>query len=131
MHPNKAWEKVVFDPWRETDWDINDTVKITDPSQDADVGPYFERIPQAEFLPTWYAQYLAGTSQQLDAATKARAHAGTPSLAFFDTLGRAFLTVADNGPDPTTGAEIYFGTLANLTSRATSGRSSTRSAARS
>jgi RHS repeat-associated protein len=114
VHPNHAWEKVVFDPWREADWDVNDTVlPINDPSQDPDVGPYLERIPQSDFLPTWYSQNSAGTAQQQDAAGKASAHAATPSLAYFDTLGRAFLTVADNGKD-SAGAETYFGTLANF-----------------
>jgi RHS repeat-associated protein len=31
------------------------------------------------------------------AATRTAAHANTPSLAYFDTLGRTFVTVADNG----------------------------------
>ena len=26
LHPNHTWEKVVFDPWRQESWDVNDTV---------------------------------------------------------------------------------------------------------
>ena len=25
LHPNHTWEKVVFDPWRQESWDVNDT----------------------------------------------------------------------------------------------------------
>ena len=35
-------------------------------------------------------------AQEHDAATKAAAHANTPMVACFDTLGRTFLTIADN-----------------------------------
>jgi len=39
LHPNHSWEKVVFDPWRQKNWDVNDTVLIADPKVDPDVGP--------------------------------------------------------------------------------------------
>ncbi|HEX4961258.1 MAG TPA: SpvB/TcaC N-terminal domain-containing protein, partial [Thermoanaerobaculia bacterium] len=28
LHPNHTWEKVVFDPWRQETWDVNDTVLL-------------------------------------------------------------------------------------------------------
>ena len=89
---------MVFDPWRQESWDANDTVLIADPSSDADEGEYFQRIPSADYLPTWYGQRSGGQLgvQERDAATKAAAHANTPTVAWFDTLGRTFLTVADN-----------------------------------
>src|SRR5262249_3824274 len=31
LHPNRTWEKVVFDPWRQETWDVNDTVLQVDP----------------------------------------------------------------------------------------------------
>jgi len=109
LHPNQTWEKVVFDPWGQQNWDVNDTVLIPNPANtmivppnpalDADVGVYFQRIPTADYLPTWYTQASTGSAQQQDAAIKAAAHANTPSLAYFDTLGRTFLTFANNGPD--------------------------------
>jgi hypothetical protein len=49
-------------------------------------------------LPTWRAQRqdgALGAQEQADAA-KAAIHAGTPTIAYFDTLGRTFLTVAHN-----------------------------------
>ena len=32
LHPNHTWEKVVFDPWRQETWDVNDTVLVDDPA---------------------------------------------------------------------------------------------------
>lgn len=98
LHPDQSWEKVVFDPWRQESWDRNDTVLIADPSSDADAGAFFQRIPSADFLPTWYGQRNGGKrgAQEQDAATKTAAHAATPKVTWFDTLGRTFLIVADN-----------------------------------
>ena len=99
LHPNHTYEKVVFDPWRQATWDVNDTVLQTDPKADADVGDFFRRLPNAEYLPTWYSQRLGGMlgPNEQAAAQQTVAHAGTPTVAYFDTLGRPFLTIADNG----------------------------------
>src|SRR5262249_34864766 len=98
LHPNHTWEKVVFDPWRQETWDVNDTVLVTDPKTDPDVGDFFRRLPEADYLPTWRAQRQDGAlgAQEQDAARKTALHAATPTVAHFDTLGRAFLTVAHN-----------------------------------
>ena len=98
LHPNHTWEKVVFDPWRQETWDVTDTVLVADPKTDADVGNFFFRLPDADYLPTWYAQRQGGTLgvQEQDAARKAAIHAATPTLAHADSLGRTFLTVAHN-----------------------------------
>ncbi len=120
LHPNHSYEKVVFDPWQQATWDVNDTVAtwdvndtvlVADPRTDPDVGGFFRRLPEAEYLPTWHALRIdpahaaafaarypdpivrAGETQ---AAQKTQVHAGTPAVACFDTLGRTFLTVAHN-----------------------------------
>lgn len=65
LHPNHTWEKVAFDPWRQTTWDVNDTVATFDlatgtadnlnPATDPHVGGLFQRLPNDElYLPTWY-----------------------------------------------------------------------------
>ena len=103
LHPNHTWEKVVFDAWRQETSDVNDTV-IADPKTDADAGAFFSRLPEAEHLPTWYAQREGGlfgdTPEQRkaeqQAAQKTAIHAATPTIAHFDTLGRTFLAVAHN-----------------------------------
>jgi len=101
IHPNHTYEKVVFDPWGQDSWDVNDTVLQADPKTDPDTGGFFLRLPTTDYLPTWYAQRASGGlgSQEQDAATKASAHANTPTIAYFDTLGRTFLTIADNATD--------------------------------
>lgn len=109
LHPDSTFEKTVFDAWRQETWDRNDTVLISDPRADGDVGEYFRRllgdIPGA--FTSWYDLRIGGTygdtaaerSDNKRAAQKAAAHAATPPVAHFDTLGRTCLLVADNGTD--------------------------------
>ena len=121
LHPNHTYEKVVFDPWRQETWDINDTILQADPKNDPDVGSFFRRLLEADYLPTWHDLRTDATKalrqwpnfdpqsgmplpenaeirkQEKSAADKAAAHADTPTVAHFDTLGRTFLTIADNG----------------------------------
>jgi RHS repeat-associated protein len=98
LHPNHTWEKVVFDPWRQTTWDVNDTALIADPQQDADVGGFFQRLDPSEYLPTWHAQRQGGDlgAAEREAAVKTAVHAATPAVAHADALGRAFLTITRN-----------------------------------
>jgi RHS repeat-associated protein len=98
LHPNHTWEKVIFDPWLQEMWDVNDTVLVGDPKSDPHVGEFFRRLPDAHYLPTWYGQRLGGGlgPPEQNAATKAAIHAGTPSIVHSDSLGRAFLTIAHN-----------------------------------
>jgi RHS repeat-associated protein len=98
LHPNHTWAKVVFDPWRQASWDVNDTVLIADSKTDPDVGEFFQRLADPDYLPTWYTQRQGGALGQFeqDAAAKTVIHAATPSVAYADSLGRSFLTVAQN-----------------------------------
>ena len=101
LHPNHTFEKVVFDPWRQETWDVNDTVTLSDPKTDPDVGEFFQLLPVADHLPTWHDQRSNGQKgpDEKAAADKAAAHAATPTVAYFDTLGRPVLAVVDNGKD--------------------------------
>jgi RHS repeat-associated protein len=111
LRPNHSWEKVVFDPWRQETWEVNDTVLIPDPKADANVGDFFSRLSNTDYLPTWHAlrtdaahaaAFAAGYPDATDranetrAAEKTRVHAATPTVAYADSLGRTFLTVAHN-----------------------------------
>jgi hypothetical protein len=113
LHPDHTWEKVVFDPWRQETWDVGDAVRVRDPEtgdyvddprKDPDIGAWFERLPEEDHLPTWYARRIGetwgDTEQQRTAnkvaAEKALKYVGTPTVAHFDTLGRTFLTIARN-----------------------------------
>lgn len=104
LHPNHTYEKMVFDPWQQTTWDVNDTV-LDDPRADSDISGYTARYfaglpaaPPASPWRTWHARRQDGAlgAQEQAAAIKAAAHAGTPTRAWFDTLGRPFLTAAHN-----------------------------------
>lgn len=97
LHPNHTYEKVVFDPWKQTSWDVNDTVLLA-PQSDPDVGNVFQRIPAQDYAPTWYEQRQAGSLgvHEQAAAQQTTFHANTPTLAYFDTLGHAFLTIVHN-----------------------------------
>jgi RHS repeat-associated protein len=114
LHPNHTYDKVVFDPWRQEAWDVNDTVTQSDPTADPDVGEFFKRLPIVDYLPTWYDQRRNGQQgpDEKAAADKAAAHAATPTLAYFDTLGRPMLTVADNGRDANSAAQKYVSRVA-------------------
>ncbi|HEX5685908.1 MAG TPA: SpvB/TcaC N-terminal domain-containing protein, partial [Ideonella sp.] len=98
LHPNHSWEKVVFDPWQQASWDVNDTASIEDPADDADVGGFFQRLVATDYLPTWFAQRHGGGFGDAEraAAAKTAVHAATPSVAHADALGRPFLTIAHN-----------------------------------
>ena len=116
IHPNHCYEKVRFDPWHQTTFDVNDTINFA-PQADRDIKPYLRnpddtpRLPEADYLPTWYQlrtdaanrvefekQYPDQTDRQhqAEAANKAVAHADTPTTVHMDALGRPFLTVAHN-----------------------------------
>jgi len=105
LHPNHTYEKVVFDPWRQTTFDVNDTVAASgdetgDPRTDLDIAGYIHAYfeEQSANWQTWYEQRInrALGGPERAAAEKAAAHAGTPTTAHFDALGRPFLTVAHN-----------------------------------
>jgi RHS repeat-associated protein len=100
LHPNHTYEKVVFDPWRQETWDTNDTVLQADPKNDTNVSEFFKCLQDDEYLPTWHEARrdgLLGREEQM-AACKSAKHAETPTVAYFDSLGRTFLVVANNGP---------------------------------
>jgi RHS repeat-associated protein len=106
LHPDNTWEKIVFDAWRQETWDGNDTVRITDPRTDPDVGGNFERaLGAAATFTSWYNLRIGGAhgataeaqAAQKDAAQKTAAHEGTPAVTHFDALGRTCLAVTNDG----------------------------------
>ena len=105
VHPNQTYEKLLFDPWRQVVWDVNDTV-ANDPRTDADIRgfteDYFASLPAAPPWQTWRTQRQGGALgvEEQAAAAKANEHRDTPTTIYLDTLARPFLTLTDNGPDP-------------------------------
>ena len=118
LHPNHTYEKVVFDAWCQATHDVNDTVAL-DPRADPDINGYVEKYfaSQPVTWKTWLQQRIAnptnppldtgGADPERDAGVRALKHARTPSTAHFDTLGRTFLTAADNGKDASGTPQIY------------------------
>ncbi|CAG0978749.1 MAG: hypothetical protein OIN86_04975 [Candidatus Methanoperedens sp.] len=106
--PNNTYEKVVFDPWHQKTYDVNDTV-TGDPRTDTDisgyVGKYFRQV-QSNDWKTWLQERgvdplapphdTPGLDPDKKAAIRTLPHANTPTIAFFDSLGRPFLTIAHN-----------------------------------
>lgn len=107
LHPDNTIEKTVFDAWWEATWDTNDAALISDPRTDPDVGNFFQRLlgPGPGAFTSWHDLRINGNlgttpeekAANKDAAQKVEAHAGTPTVAHFDSLGRTCLSVADNG----------------------------------
>ncbi|MGH8567731.1 MAG: SpvB/TcaC N-terminal domain-containing protein, partial [Gammaproteobacteria bacterium] len=131
LHPNHTWEKVIFDPWRQETWDVNDTLLIANPAEDPDAGSFFQRLANGEYLPTWHDRRAGGAlgSREQAAASKTALHAETPAIVHFDTLGRPFLTIAHNrlplppgegggegegNESPATGADEFYATRVEL-----------------
>jgi RHS repeat-associated protein len=90
------------------------------------VGQYFGRLPEKDYLPTWYdlrtdvakalnawpdtdaqghsiQENAKRRAAEKNAADKAAKHSNTPTVAHFDTLGRSSLTIAHNRFDRNNG----------------------------
>jgi RHS repeat-associated protein len=81
--PNGTFSKVEFDAWQQQTWDENDTVLESQWYRDRQSSTFAGAEPEKV--------------AERRAAKLTEAHAKTPSIAHLDTLGRAFLTIADNG----------------------------------
>lgn len=91
LFPDRTYEKVLFDAWREEHHDRNDTVDRA-PAKDPDFGEWFGLLPLSEVSPSWSSERLQG--EELRAAQGAAVHAGTPKRTYVDALGRRALVVA-------------------------------------
>lgn len=107
LHPNNTYEKVVFTPWRQTKFDVNDTCapssaagETGDPETDPDVAGYVAGYIEAlgGSWQTWHARRIDGAlgEHEQAAARRAAAHANTPVTEHFDALGRPFVTIERN-----------------------------------
>ncbi len=106
LHPNNTYEKVIFTPWRQTKFDVNDTCapsndagETGDPESDPDVAGYVAGYIEAlGGWQTWHARRIDGAlgEHEQAAARRAAAHANTPATEHFDALGRPFVTIERN-----------------------------------
>ena len=81
LHPDHTWEKVVFDPWRQETWDVNDTVAASPTrATDPDVGGLLRAACRtADYLPTWYAQRAGGALGAAGAGRRGEGRRRTPT----------------------------------------------------
>jgi hypothetical protein len=75
--PDGTLAKVEFTPWQQKSYDQNDTILESQ----------------------WYTAAQAGSTAQQRAAQISAAHANTPQVVDFDTLGRPFQTTDDNAAE--------------------------------
>jgi RHS repeat-associated protein len=97
LRPNHTYEKVLFDSWQQQIWDANDTLML-DPKTDPDVQGFFTRLPDSDYLPTWFQRMSASAdTDEQSAALRTKPHAATPAVLHIDSLSHPFLSIADNG----------------------------------
>ncbi|KAI9766291.1 MAG: hypothetical protein M1839_004996, partial [Geoglossum umbratile] len=99
MLPDNTWIKEVKRAWQSEIWDFNDTVTRA-ANMDEDVGGAVRALSMDDLGPSWYQARIDGQLgiQEQIAAIKAGAHANTPTVNHFDSMGRSILVVHDNGP---------------------------------
>ena len=107
LHPNHTYEKVVFDPWHQTTYDVNDTVAATAaPDRRPAHRSGRRRLRRAVLRDraahgweTWHAQRIGGAAGTAEPTprTKAEAHADTPTRR---APRRARPPVPDRRPQP-------------------------------
>lgn len=98
LQPDSTYLKTLFGPWHQETWDGNDTV-LRHPGEDQDTAGYVRRyLLGLGGWTTWYARRIGGDlgAAEQHAAEKAAVHTATPVRAWFDTLGRTFLSVEHN-----------------------------------
>jgi RHS repeat-associated protein len=86
VFPDFTFMKVEFDPWMQKSFDQNDTVK--------DSKWYLDRINN--WLDEEFIEDGKDPAKEKEAAQKAAAHDNTPAVSYLDSLGRNFLSIADN-----------------------------------
>jgi RHS repeat-associated protein len=108
LNPDHSFEKVRFGPWDRVTFDANDTSSArgtvtgdprTDPDAAGFVAAYFTEVANGggDWHP-WHELRVGGAMgpREQTAASRAAAHADTPSTVHYDPLGRTFLTVVRN-----------------------------------
>ena len=109
LHPNNTFEKVVFDPWRQTSYDVNDTVTF-DPKTDPDVGEFLQRASRRGLSADLVSASATAAPWARTNRTRRKRPPGTPTRPpspISTRLGRTFLTIADNGKDASGNDQKY------------------------
>ncbi len=89
--PDGTFSKVVFDSWKQTVYDANDTVLDTD--------CFWYKNRHNRLIDAPLIAEGKDPGREKLAADKAAKHANTPNTLHFDTLGRPILQIENNGKD--------------------------------
>ncbi|KAF4333640.1 rhs repeat-associated core domain protein [Fusarium beomiforme] len=96
LNPDRTWSKTIISPWQKVDFDQGDTILTDDPEQDEDVGHLFRLVPRDLYFPTWYnLQRTQAHSPMSEIAGVNATFHNTPTVSFFDALGRQISVVSD------------------------------------
>lgn len=90
VRADHTFDKTVFDAWSSGSYDAGDTVLISDPRADSDVGGVAAHLTDADVLPSWHAVRSSGAMGLVEERTAlaAELYADTPSRSYLDPLGR-------------------------------------------
>jgi hypothetical protein len=89
LHQDRTWTKQCFSPWKTTSYDAGDTILVTDPRLDPDIGCFFTGLDSSLFLPSWYElRCHAGDKASQEAAAQSAEYANKPCTIHFDSRGK-------------------------------------------
>ncbi|KAM0814367.1 putative Rhs repeat-associated core domain-containing protein [Seiridium cardinale] len=98
LQADHTWSKTIISPWKVATFDAGDTILTSDPSQDKDVGAYFQLLDRNLYFPSWYELRrrtgMEQTAEFEEAGVNGRFH-GTPATVFLDALERQVCSVED------------------------------------
>ncbi|KAI9845919.1 MAG: hypothetical protein M1837_004455 [Sclerophora amabilis] len=105
LNADHTFNKSRISSWTQVTYDEGDTVLISKPEEDEDVGPFFATLNIGSYLPTWHSHRFnidrsltrdAETSREIEAAKKAEAYSDTPTVVHLDARDQPILQVSDN-----------------------------------
>lgn len=87
VFPDHTWSKTIYTPWSLTEYDLGNTLFFTDPHEDPDVGLYFKKLKEEDYLPSWPEAKKRGTIQDKLAAEKSVIYSDALTITHFGCCG--------------------------------------------
>ncbi|KAF3930152.1 hypothetical protein ABW19_dt0208899 [Dactylella cylindrospora] len=89
LHADNTWDKTIYSPWSQAEFDARYTINCSDPSQDGDIGPFFCRLPKDLYLPTWLQK--TSSPEQASIVDKSQSYRTSPPIIHMDARGKVIL----------------------------------------
>ncbi|KAF3916507.1 hypothetical protein ABW20_dc0101243 [Dactylellina cionopaga] len=116
LNSDHTWSKSRIDTWMVQAYSTIDTLQVSEHTKDPDLGPYFSRLDEESFLPTWYASQTASEDHwSREAAQKSLAYSTSPTTSHMDTLGNPILTIIKSRSGRELKTRITYDILGNKT----------------